>query len=243
MLQSIALPQATVCSFHDSNDRASNSFNLEAAGRAGSGRVNVRVAGYWSSEVITLYIRREINWYQDPDERSPEWKVTMSHSSGGRLTALDDKNHTAERGYVGVESDLIAEANFGHALIAAATFGDELLNYTEALEHWYQVERAERKVEEEAAKAEQQAKINDDLAIGVDGAKAILNASRAAVTRYQPITYTVYERGYDTGRELVCSKGQFITWTYAGQRMSEENVIKTLAAASIRTNHVAPQAA
>ena len=241
MLKSIAIPAAAHHSLRDSNDNspyyvASNSFDLEACGRRGSARVTARVAGYWSADVITLYVERRSYWSDASHDAL--WQVTMSHSSGGRLTAVDDTHYKAEHGYVGVDSDLIAEAYFGQALIGMATWGDELLNYTEALEHWYQVERAERKAAEEVTKAEYQAAKDADIPLGTAAAKMIVDEARRLLsTEHHPsVLIECYERGLETFFNAVASKQQFITWTYAGQRMSEENIIKQLAGMSHRTD-------
>lgn len=237
MLTHVSLtPRHNTHAFRDSNDNRpynenSEAFNLEACGRKERARISIRVNGYWSSDVITIYIERDSNWQDD----TIEWKATMTHSSGGRLTSNSD-SYTAPA-YIALESDLDAEECFGRALIDGARVAREILTEHEVLEHWYQIAKAEKDAARMVEKAAQQAKIDADLAIGEQGAKVILNAARHAVTRNRSITYTVYERGFDTGRELVCQKhSSFITWTYAGSRMSEENVIETLATASIRTN-------
>ncbi len=132
----IPFPSSNAFSFGHMTDRGTEKrFNLEDAGRSGSGFVKVQVAGYWGT-AITMELRRL------SDYNGGKWIVTLSHSSGGRLKAPSDR-FRAEDGFVAIEDDLEAEKNFGNALIEAAKFGETLLSYAPDLERWYQEERRE----------------------------------------------------------------------------------------------------
>ena len=225
-----------VAQFRDSNDAnqdhrvSSNTFDLIAAGRRGSARVTAKVNGYWSSDVITLYIDRK-GHYDNSDASS--WAVTMSHSSGGRLTTLSD--HYPSPHYVAVASDLDAEMNFGEALISLSHFGREILQYTDVMEEAYQAQRQFDDAKYEAEKVAKQALIDADAPLGVPAAKKLVAEARAAVLPYQTVGIHLYTRGSDIVGELYVKKTARMTWYWGGVMMGEDAVIAKLAEMSCRT--------
>lgn len=241
-MTTIKLFNSAVHSFRDSNDRNTNyyapstEFNLEQCGRDGRGRVSVRVAGYWSADVICLYVTREVRWSRD-EELPAEWVVTMSHSSGGRLQELS-KHYTEEQGYRAAKSDLEAEQNFGYALMATAALGKEIQQQVECLEHWHQVERSERKAKEAAAKAEKQAKIQADAPLGAVAARELMNAATLVANRTGlPVQLNVMKRGTDAyvQAEVGFTRGGSTAWSIHGHRTAKSEVLVYLSESSHRT--------
>ena len=133
-------------------------YDLEDIGRNGYGSINCKIKGYWSSNPITLYINRE-GW----NATNPQWKVTMSHSSGGR----DPKE---------VESDMEAAINFAEAMRDLAIIGrDLILTYGDTLEFAYQVGVADRKREWDAERDALAARLEADPAMGQEAAAALID--------------------------------------------------------------------
>jgi hypothetical protein len=144
-------------------------YDLQDIGARGNGSVAVQVAGYWSSDAIRLYIRREWNFHIG-DESAFEWRAELSHSSGGR-----EANPTKG----GIKCDLEAETNFGAALIAIAATGRAIMAQVATLEAAYQQQAVISKAQEEAAKAARQALIDADPAIGADVVKVKIESALA----------------------------------------------------------------
>lgn len=191
------------------------SYDLEDIGRNGYGSINCKIKGYWSSNPITLYINRE-GW----NATNPQWKVTMSHSSGGR----DPKE---------VESDMEAAINFADAMRELAIIGrDLILTYGDTLESFYQQQRETRRAEFEAEKAAFAAKVEADPAMGVLVASDIV-AQMAAGRMPSNVSY--YKRGSDvqavTVSVLIREKTKFYVDGKVAAKMA---VIEMLAALSAR---------
>jgi hypothetical protein len=241
-MNAIPLPTCAVATFRDSNDQtttpwyaASPHFDLNAAGRNGSARVTAKVAGYWSSDVITLYIERKIDWSTRSVAPSPAvWTCTMSHSSGGRLTELSD-NYPAEH-YTAVADDLDAEMNFGAALISLSQFGRELANHFDTLEAAYQERHAELKAERDAEKAAKQAAVEADAPLGVPAAKKLVAVAKAQVQEYcNTEVIRAYVRGQDNFMTVSVAKTTRTTWYWSGTMIGEDALIAKLAEMSNRT--------
>lgn len=128
----------------------------------GNAHVKVRVKGYWSSDVMTMYIRRTSKLL-DKDE---SWKFEISHSSGGR-----DTNE--------VKSDLEAETNFGQALVALAAYGQYLETLVDQFESAHQAYRAEVTAQAAAERAAKDAALAADPALGEDAAKKLVKQIKA----------------------------------------------------------------
>jgi hypothetical protein len=151
-------------------------FETHAIGRAAYGTVRARVFGYWSRDPISITIQR--NWCRDP-EWSGEWRVSLSHSSGGRDTSE-------------VADDLQAARNLAEGLCELADVGQYLLSRSADLEAAYQERVAEDRAERERADAAQQAAFDADEPLGEPRATELL---RSAVARGKTTEIAVYARG------------------------------------------------
>ena len=137
------------------------SFTINLNGRdldesIGSGfSFGVKVKGFWSSESINVYINRSRIADENVSGFSSAYKISVSHSSGGR----DSKE---------VADDVEAEQYFGEALIGVTKFiREEIQPRIPAWERMFQEEeRAAERADIEAAKKEQQAKIDADQEVG-----------------------------------------------------------------------------
>lgn len=144
------------------NQKGDKMFKIEDVdfavfARNGSGRVTCRVDGYWSSDVITIYVDRGYSFRDDGT-----WNVKLSHSSGGRDTDV-------------IACDLEAEANFGHALIAMSDFAKQIKANIDVLEQSYAEYSAEVKEAQRIAEAKRQAELAADPSIGTEKAKNIVD--------------------------------------------------------------------
>ena len=115
-------------------------YDLVSIGRNGSGSIDVKVEGFWSSNPITLYIHRYWN----------VWTVKVSNSSGGRDTEK-------------VESDVVAYKNYAAALTAMCDLGVEIQKEFPKMEAAYQVQREEYRQEREAKMAAEQNRRHDEV--------------------------------------------------------------------------------
>lgn len=189
-------------------------YDLEEIGRSGHGTINCQIKGYWSSSPITLYINR--NFYGSEQG----WKVTISHSSGGR----EPKE---------VESDMDAAINFADAMRAMATVGHDLMAPISILqlETFHKLEREVRRAQDEAEKAALAAKVEADPPMGELAAKQIvLQMSEGAlkIVRF-------YLRGSDARFVTVSvSKREKTKFYVNGQSSAKLSVIATLTGLSTR---------
>lgn len=108
--------------------------------------INYTVDGYWSNDLISTYVSRENVWEQNTSLWKGVWRVSVSHSSGGRDTNA-------------IVNDWEAEANFAKTLADVCTFAKELSSqsFTDRLEEAYQIQvkkYIKEKEEEEAALAQ-----------------------------------------------------------------------------------------
>ena len=187
-------------------------YDLEEIGRNGYGRISCKIQGYWSHDPITLYIDRR-GYGSDQG-----WKVTLSHSSGGR----DPKE---------VESDMEAAINFAEAMRDLAIIGRDLIfTYGDTLEFAYQVGVADRKRQQEAEKAAEVARVEADPAMGPEAAAAIINNMALG---HQPVV-SYYKRGSeraDTVQVYIREKTKFYL---NKQSVSKKAATEALAALSMR---------
>jgi hypothetical protein len=235
----IKMPECAVASFRDSHDQRpqwndpSTEFDLEACGRHGGARVKVSVHGYWSDDVLTMYIDRRWEWRNGDD--AAVWEVTLTHSSGGRMTAPDEKNYPAPR-YKAIADSLEAEENFGIAMIAAAAFGRQIRTHIEALEGFYQQRKAEQEQEREAEKAAKAARIAADEPLGAYKASKLLESAISDIGMWSERRIAVYQRGAEHPVPLVISRKQNTTFRFLGSVTSRKNVLAELAQASSRSH-------
>lgn len=227
--------------FRDSNDTTaakwsdpSEQFDVEACGRKGRATINVRVAGYWSMDVINLSIERKIDWIT-MDDSVPVWEARMSHSSGGRLPVPDEK-HYPEPLWHAVKDDLEAESNFGAALMAAAQFGRAIIdNYSVVLEASYQERRLELKAIREAEEREKAERAAADQELGLQAASNLMRRA-CEISPHSSIVISVFERGADQASSMTVSRGNSrVTIRQHGTRMSAAMAALILAKTSHRT--------
>lgn len=202
--------------------------------RSGSGRVVARVTGYWSSDSITLYVERKVNWQVNKRnpltgdiEGEPGWSFTVSHASGGRDPKV-------------VEDDIEASHNFGQALIAMATYAKALRDpYVCAhLEQFYADERNARKARQAAEAAARQALVDADPALGTDTAKALVTLAIATMKlEHRPITIAAFERAAQRSTDWTIneSRGGSAQIFCAGRLVTRAHAVAVLSEMSIRS--------
>ena len=188
-------------------------YDLEEIGRNAHGRITCKIQGYWSSDPITLYIDR--HGYG----ASQGWKVTMSHSSGGR----DTKEVTC---------DMQAAMNFADAMRELAIIGrDLILTYGDTLESFNQQERTARIAQDEAEKAALAAKVEADPAMGVVAATDIVGVMAGGALKI----VRFYVRGSDERSVTVSVARREKTKFYVGgATTAKKEVIALLAKLSTR---------
>lgn len=204
------------------NGKLVKELNIEDLVSGSNSYINVNVHGYWS-DVINIRVSR--NSFEN------KWEISVSHSSGGRLEK-NDNTYKIEDGYYGVASDIIAERNFGKALIAATELAEQIENIVPQLEEIYQ-EKEKQAVEEYKKKqAEKLAKFEKDKPFSEKEAKNIMlkmktNKSMfAAVIRgEEKPTYWLYAK--DTGSQVRFYK-TFSKDFETGNAISSKEVFKLL---------------
>lgn len=212
-------------------------YSLEEIGKNGGGTVKTRVLGFWSEDVMTLYVSRKSARPAQGTERTHEWTCEISHSSGGR----DPKD---------VADGLEAEVNFAQALIALAAVGMGIRQQADKLEAAFQRQWAAQEVqlaEEARAKAE---RVAADAMLGRDGAMSLLYAARkAAVVSGREAVVTAFPLGESrpgtahTFRFNASRSGSGrVTVRHFGNVIGNADLIKTLAGYSARS-HIATEAA
>ena len=202
------------------------SFTINLNGRdldesIGSGfSFSVKVKGFWSSDSISVYINRSM--FSDGNSAtgfSSAYKISVSHSSGGR----DSKE---------VADDIEAEHYFGEALIGVAKYiREEIQPRIPAWERMYQEERAAERAEIEAAKKEQQAKIDADPEVGEQQAKVYAHMIRGAVIN----EVILYERGYansQTISRVIRPSGQVHFINHLGARFTFNELVAAISRSS-----------
>ena len=183
-------------------------FNLADIGYNGYGAIRTKVEGYWSQDVITLYIDRRYG--------SKEWTVKLSHSSGGRDTKV-------------VECDMEAEMNFAVALNVVAALGLNIKSTNMGmLEENYQrrIKDDDERLEKE--KAELAAAVANDKEIGIALARYKLD------TMGDFDSLKVFVRGTDKVRVFSLQHHVKKTFFLQGMRISKQEAIEALAKCSAR---------
>ena len=196
-----------------------NGLDLDTS--IGSGfSFGVKVKGFWSNESIHVYINRSMF----ADEKSATgfssaYKISMSHSSGGR----DSKE---------VADDIEAEQYFGEALVGVAKFvREEIQPRIPAWERMYQEERAAERLAIEAAKKEQQAKIDADAEVGEQQAKVYAHMLRGGVIN----EVVLYDRGFgyqQTISRVVRPSGQVHFINHLGARFTFNELVAAISRSS-----------
>jgi len=196
---------------------AINEYSIEQIGRSGHGRITCKIDGYWSMDPITVYVDRK-GW--KPDDA--QWTVTLSHSSGGRDPKV-------------VACDMQASINFAEAMIQMATIGKCMLSlHEEALEKFYQDERAKLKAEFDAEKAALQAKVDADQAIGEAAATGIVAEMIVDATNNMRSARQFYRRGMEQKIRVYAEKYSHTRFKMSGMAMSKKDIIAEIAKLSTR---------
>ena len=182
--------------------------------------IGVKVKGFWSSESINVYINRSMfSDENSANDFSSAYKISVSHSSGGR----DSKE---------VADDVEAEQYFGEALIGVAKFvREEIQPRIPAWERMFQEELAAKRAEIEAAKKEQQAKIDADQEVGEQQAKVYAHMIRGAVIN----EVVLYERGYansQTISRVIRPSGQVHFINHLGARFTFNELVAAISRSS-----------
>ncbi len=180
----------------------------------------VKVKGFWSSESINVYINRStIADENSVSGFSSAYKISVSHSSGGRASKE-------------VADDVEAEQYFGEALIGVTKFiREEIQPRIPAWERLFQEEeRAAERADIEAAK-EQQAKIDADQEVGEQQAKVYAHMIRGAVIN----EVVLYERGYansQTISRVIRPSGQVHFINHLGARFTFNELVAAISRSS-----------
>lgn len=202
------------------------SFTINLNGRdldksIGSGfSFGVKVKGFWSSDSINVYINRSM--FADENSAngfSSAYKISVSHSSGGR----DSKE---------VADDIEAEQYFGEALVGVTKFiREEIQPRLDMWERMYQEERAAERLAIEAAKKEQQAKIDADAEVGEQQAKVYAHMLRGGVIN----EVVLYERGsanQQTISRVIRPSGQVHFINHRGARFTFNELVAAISRSS-----------
>lgn len=188
-----------------------DTYNLDEIGRSGSGTINCRVEGFWSSSVMTLYVRREYS--------QSLWSVTLTHSSGGR----DTKE---------IADDLMAAKRFAAAMVAMADLGVLIRGESEYLERMFQERRAEERAEFEAAVARDLAIAEADTPLGRTVATVLVK--RMAETG---LMVKMFVRGTDKPVPVTVERRAKTKFYLCGSVIAKAALIEKLAASSHRTDY------
>ena len=182
--------------------------------------IGVKIKGFWSIESINVYISRSILADENSvSDFSPAYKISVTHSSGGR-----DRKEVAD--------DVEAEQYFGEALIGVTKFiREEIQPRIPAWERMYQEERAAERAEIEAAKKEQQAKIDADQEVGEQQAKVYAHMLRGAVIN----EVVLYARGCansQTISRVIRPSGQVHFINHLGARFTFNELVAAISRSS-----------
>lgn len=178
--------------------------------------IRVAVLGYWSSDVISVYVDR--SWSSEG-----KWNINVNHSSGGRDTAE-------------IANDADAEYNFALGLMEACRIAKDLQSRVDELEAEYQLYRAEIKAAEDAKKAEFQAAIDADTPIGSNAALIVATMQVSAATKPGvDIVRKFFKRGTNNTVEITANKLGRIVFRVNGVATKRESVIAIIENLSNRT--------
>lgn len=132
-------------------------YDLNTVAVSGYGQINVKVRGFWSGNTITIRITRS-----ESRKQGARWEIGMSHASGGR-----DQTEVA--------CDIEASEYFAEAMAAAAQEARRLLTAHPVLELAYQNQQQLIEAEQAVKRAQHEARLATDPAIGVERATEFIN--------------------------------------------------------------------
>lgn len=201
-------------------------FDINTVAESGYGSIDVRVDGYWSNSSIAMYLQRtRRGTYFSNDTEYFEWKISISHSSGGRDTKC------------GI-NDIDAAINFGKAMIGVAELARDIeANHVDKLEASYVAYRAELAREEAEKKLAKEAELAADPAVGQLMARTLISA---LIINCRPIT--TFHRGKTDRQQSFTIRGMKATIYLNGNRISKADAIQLLADMSLaRTSVMEPK--
>ena len=188
-------------------------WTYDDLGYSGGRSISVKVHGFWT-DVISIWVQRD--WLDRGN-----WKVTISHSSGGRDTKV-------------VASDAEAERNFAYALLEAANVVDMINENIHLVEAGFQRRSAEYKQEVELAKQKLEEKIAADPELGYRRAKEMIERISADDATCRSIV--IYQRGADRHDYLRARVGMKTRFYFNDDSISKQAAIEMLSQASVRSN-------
>lgn len=188
-------------------------FDINTIAESGWGSIDVKVNGYWSGNSITLYLQRNVRYAEDV---RTEWKISISHSSGGRDTKC------------GI-NDVEAAINFGNAMIGVAKLARDIeANHIDKLEASYVAYRAEVARQDAEKKSAAEAELAADPAVGEIMAKTLISA---LTINHRPILS--FQRGKTERQQSFMIRGMKATIYLNGDRVSKADAIRLLANMSL----------
>jgi hypothetical protein len=185
-------------------------YTVEQIGRQDVRSINISVVGYWSRDVITVYMNRQL---------MSGWNFSISYSSGGRDPKVEP-------------DDCVAVRNFAEGLVRASLIVEEMRAQEQDLEYYYQQYRDELAKEAAAERAAQQTLIDADPALDAHKVKQIIKTLTE-----RGGTFMVYRRAGDNEYPLTAERTWANkTYFYAnGLKTSRAHVNELLLQSSARS--------
>jgi len=186
-------------------------YTIEEIGRQDKRSIGIAVVGYWSRDVITVYCHRVLR---------TDWDFSISYGSGGR-----DPNAEPD--------DCVAVRNFAEALVAASLIVEELRAAKQEIETFYQQYRDEIAKAADTERAEREAKLANDPAVGQATAEAMIGYMKNCGG-----IIVMYDRGEDKPKKMWSVKNHLDrTYFYVrGTKYSRAEATAGLAKMSQRTH-------
>jgi hypothetical protein len=198
-------------------------FDVNSIGRNyGQCSIPVSVKGYWSRDVINIYIRR--NSFVETSDINELWKFEVSNSSGGR----DTKE---------IADDAQAIRNYGQAMIAVADLIDQLKLQVAEFEQQYQARIEQDRKEREIAQAELAKKAAADNCFTREGATALLEQLTAV--NGKDVSIRLFNPGIDHACGVITCASRIKTKFYLNSSViSRRDLVELLMTKSIRSSIV-----
>jgi hypothetical protein len=197
-------------------------FNINDIGHETYTSIRVKVKGYWSRDVITVYVSR-LNFINASDVNSL-WKFEVSNSSGGR-----DTNEVIE--------DSEAARNYGAAMIAVAELIDQLKLHVNEFEQRYQNSLELARKERELAQAELAKKAAADATFTREGATALLE--QLIAVNGPDVSINLFNPGADHVSGIITVATRIKTKFYLNSSViSRRDLVELLMTKSVRSSIV-----
>ena len=198
-------------------------YDIDAIARNGYGRITFKITGYWSNEMLTMYITEKYSF--EGDNSNLYWDIEISPSSGGR----DPKE---------LKCNLLAAENYAAAINAAVEIGFDFKAAEDRMTKIRELVRAEDAAYREDEKREIVNAIAADHPLGEDTAARLVEKkiTELKVSR-KNVTIPFFTRGAKDNRHIyleLTPKGRVGIYDEHG-RMSKDTTIAFLAKCSHRT--------